>query len=102
MSSDVVTISNPKIGESKFGVVSIVHVKTLDTLSTVKEGEHSRHFNAIFKTKVLQNLAGSECFPYVFCVLVAKLVIDLIACEGNKVVTVSSMQKEHKLGISMD
>ena len=35
--SDVVTICNQKIGEGTFGVVSIDHVKTLDSFRVVKE-----------------------------------------------------------------
>ena len=46
---------------------------------------------------MLPSLAGCEYFPFVFGVLDGKLVIELIICEGNKVVTVSSMQKENKL-----
>ena len=91
LSSDVVTISNQKIGEGKFGVVSIGHIKT------VKEGKHSFDFNAIFAARVLQSLAGCEYFPYVFGVFAGKLVMELITCENNKVITVSSMPKENKL-----
>ena len=50
---------------------------------------------------MLQSLAGCEYFPYVFSEFDGKLVMELITCEDNKVVTVSSMQKENKL-ISAD
>ena len=46
---------------------------------------------------MLQSFAGCEYFPYVFSEFDGKLVIELITCENNKVVTVSSMQKENKL-----
>ena len=46
---------------------------------------------------MLPSLAGCEYFPFVFGVFDGKLVTGLIICEGNKVVTVSSMQKENKL-----
>ena len=59
--------------------------------------KHSRHFNAIFETRVLQSLAGCEYFPFAFSEFDGKLVIELITCEDTKVVTVSSMQKENKL-----
>ena len=38
LSFDIVTISNQKIGEGTFGVVSIGHIKTLDPFCAVKEG----------------------------------------------------------------
>ena len=62
------------------------------SVSAVKGGKCSRHFNVI-----LQSLAGCDYFPYVFSVLDRKLVVELITCEDNKVVTVSTMQKENKL-----
>ena len=46
---------------------------------------------------MLQSLAGCEYFPYVFSEFDGKLVMGLITCEDNKVVTVSSMHKENKL-----
>ena len=49
-----------KIGEGTFGVVSIVHIKTLDSFCVLKEEKHSRHFNAIFEARGLQSLAGCE------------------------------------------
>ena len=61
------------------------------------DGKDSRHFNAVFEARVLQRLAGCEYFPYVFRVFAQKLVMELITCEDNKVVTVSSMQKENKV-----
>ena len=54
LSSDVVTISNQKIGEGTFGIVSIGHVKTLNSFCAVKEGKYFRHFNAIFQERVLK------------------------------------------------
>ena len=57
MSSDVLTISNQNIGEGSFGIVSIGHIKTLDSFCAVKEGKHSHHFNVIFEARVLQSLA---------------------------------------------
>ena len=38
--SDVVTISNHKIGEDTFGIISIGHKKTLDYFCEVKQGKH--------------------------------------------------------------
>ena len=63
LSSDVVTIPNQKIGEGTFDVVSIGHVKTLDSFCVVKEGKLSHHFNAIFEARLLQSLAGCDYFP---------------------------------------
>ena len=97
LSSDVVTISSQKIGEGTFGVVSIGQMKTLGYFCAVKEGKHSRLLNAIFEARVLQSLSGCEYFPYVFGVFDGKLVMELTTCEDNKVITVSSMQKENKL-----
>ena len=54
LSSDVVTISNQKIGEGTFGIVSIGHVKTFNSFCAVKEGKYFRHFNAIFQERVLK------------------------------------------------
>ena len=56
LSSDVLTISNQNIGEGSFGIVSIGHIKTLDSFCAVKEGKHSHHFNVIFEARVLQSL----------------------------------------------
>ena len=42
-----------KINKGTFDVVSIGHIKTLDSFSPVKEGKHSRHLNAIFEARVL-------------------------------------------------
>ena len=86
-----------KINKDTFDVVSIGHIKTFDSFSAVKKGKHSRHLNAIFVVRVLQGLAGFEYFPYLFGVFHRQLVIELMTCEDNKVVTVSSMQKENKL-----
>ena len=36
MFSDIVTISNQKIGEGTFSIVSIGHIKTLDSFCAVK------------------------------------------------------------------
>ena len=85
------------IKKGTFDVVSIGHIKTLDSFSPVKEGKHSRHLNAIFEARVLQSLAACKHFPYVFSVFDGQLVMELITCEDNKVVTVSSMQRENKL-----
>ena len=74
-----------------FDVVSIGHIKTLGSFSAVMKRKHSRYLNAIFEARVLQSLAGYEYFPCVFGVLYEKLVMELITCEDNKVVTVSSM-----------
>ena len=46
---------------------------------------------------MLQGLAGFEYFPYLFGAFDRQLVIELMTCEDNKVVTASSMQKENKL-----
>ena len=46
---------------------------------------------------MLQSLAGCEYFPYVFGVFDGKLEMELITCDDNKVVIVSSMQRENKL-----
>ena len=97
LSSDVVTIPNQKIGEGTFDVVSIGHVKTLDSFCVVKEGKLSHHFNAIFEARSLQSLAGCDYFPYVFAAFDGNLVMELITCENNKMVTVSSIKKENKL-----
>ena len=97
LSSDVVTISNQKIGKGTLGVVSIGHIKALDSFCALKEGKHCHYFNDIFEAKVLRSLAGCEYFPYVFGVFDRKLVMELITCKGNKVVTVSRMQKENNL-----
>ena len=45
----------------------------------------------------MQSLTGCEYFPNVFGVFDRKLVMDLITCADDKVVNVSSMQKENKL-----
>ena len=95
--SDVLTISNQKIIEGTFGVVSIGHITILNSLSAVKEGKHSRHSYVIFEARVFQSLVGCEYFPCIFGVFDGKLVMELITCEDNKVVKVSSMQKESKL-----
>ena len=50
---------------------------------------------------MLQSLVVCGYFPYVFGVFHRMLVIKSITCEDNKVVIVSSMQKENKL-ISTD
>ena len=99
LSSKVVTISNQKIGEGTFGVVSIGHINTPDSFCAVKEKKHSRHFNAIFEARGLRRLAGCDYFPYVFSVFDGELLMELITCKDNKVVpiTVSSLQKENKL-----
>ena len=78
-----------------FDIISIVHMKTLDSFGVVKEGKHSRYFNVLF-ARVLQTLAGWEYFPYVLRVFDGKLGMELIICEDKKMVTVSSMQKEKK------
>ena len=49
------------------------------------------------KQERLQSLAGCDYFPHVFAVFDGKLVMELITCENNKMVTVSSMKKENKL-----
>ena len=46
---------------------------------------------------MLPSLTGCEYFPYVFGVFDGKSIMELITCEDNKMVTVSSMQKENKL-----
>ena len=97
LSAEVVTIFNQKIGQDTFGVVSIGHIKTYDSFCAVKEGKYSRHFNAIFEARVLQRLAGCDYFPQFFSAFDGKLVMELIACKNNKVITVSSLQKENKL-----
>ena len=97
MSSDAVTIYNQTIGKGTFSVVSIGHIKTIDSFCAVKEGKHSRHFNAIFEARVLQSLTGCEYFPYVLGVFHGKSVTEIISCEHNKVVTFSSMQKVNTL-----
>ena len=66
LSSDFVTVSNQTLGKGTFGVVSIGHIKTLDSFCVVKEGKYTRHFNDIFEARVLQSLTGCEYFPYVF------------------------------------
>ena len=80
--------SNLKNGQDTFGVVSIGHIKTYDSFCAVKEGKYSRHFNAIFEARVLQRLAGCDYFPQFFSVFDGKLVMELIACKDNKVITV--------------
>ena len=86
-----------KIDKGTFDVVSICHIKTLHFFPPVKDEKHSRHLNAIFEARVLQSLADCKYFPNIFGVFDGKLVIELITCEDNKVVTVSSMQRENKL-----
>ena len=85
------------IKKGTFDVVSIGHIKTLDSFSPVKDETHSRHLNAIFEARVLQSLAACKYFFYVFSVFDGQLVMELITCEDNKVVIVSSMQRENKL-----
>ena len=80
MPSDVVTIWNQKIGEGTFRVVSIGHIKTLDSFCTVKEGKHSCPFNAILEVKVLQSLAVCAYCPCVFGAFDEKLVMEWITC----------------------
>ena len=63
LSSDVVTISNQKIGQGTIGAASIGDIKTLDSVCVVKEGKHPRHYNAIFEARVLQSLMCCEDFP---------------------------------------
>ena len=63
LSSDVVTISNQKIGEDTIGAASIGDIKTLDSVCAVKEGKHPRHYNAIFEARVLQSLTCCKDFP---------------------------------------
>ena len=55
-------------------IVSIGDAEALDSFCAVKEGKHSRHYNAIFEARVLQILASCEYFPYVFGVFDRKLV----------------------------
>ena len=74
-----------KINKGTFDVVSIGHIKTLDSFSPVKDETHSRHLNAIFEARVLQSLAGCEYFLYVFGVFDRKLVMELITYEDDKV-----------------
>ena len=89
--SDVVTISNQKIGEGIFGVVSIDHINDFVGL---KKRKHSLHFPAIFEARVLQSLAGCDYFHYNFDVFDGKLEMELITCEDNKTVSISKMEKE--------
>ena len=86
-----------KINKSTFDVVSISHIKTFGSFSAVKKGKHSRLLNVIFEARVLQSLAGCDYFPCVFGVFDGQLVMELITCKYNKVVTVSSIQRENKL-----
>ena len=46
---------------------------------------------------MVQSLAGCQYLPCVFGVSDIKLAMRLIICDENKVVSVSSMQKENKL-----
>ena len=46
---------------------------------------------------MLQSLAGCEYFPYVFGLFDGELVLEIITSTDDKVVKVSSMQKENKL-----
>ena len=59
--------------------------------------KYSPNFNAIFEVRVLQSLADCEYFHYVLGVFDGKLIMELITCEDNKLVTVSSMQKRNEL-----
>ena len=59
-SSDIVTISNEKICDGRFDVVSIGHMKTHGSFSVAKGGKNSCYFNAIFEKKVLQSLVSCE------------------------------------------
>ena len=63
----------------------------------LNEEKHCHHFNAIFKARVFQSLVGCDYFPYVFGAFDEKLVMELITCKDNKVVTVSSLKMEYKL-----
>ena len=76
-----------KVKKGTVDAVSIGHTKTFDSFLAVKEGKHSPHLNAIFEARVLQNLAGYVYFPYIFGVFDGKLVVELITCEDNKVLT---------------
>ena len=86
LSSKVVTISNQKISEGTFGFVSIDHINTHDSFCAVKEGKHSRHFNATFEARVLQGLAGCDYFPYVCSLFDGEVTIELMTCKDNKVI----------------
>lgn len=96
LSSDVVIEKDRKLGEGTFGIVSMGYIKSLDSFCAIKEGKNSRYFNATFEARVLQSLAGCEYFPYAFGVFDKKLVMELVTNE-DRVVTVSSLQKEKKL-----
>ena len=77
LSSDVVTISNQKIvRKGTFGVVSVGHVKTLDSFCVVL-----RKKNILV---IPMPYLKQEHFPYVLSVIDGKLVIELITCEDNK------------------
>ena len=56
--SHVRTISHQKTGEGTSGVVSVVHIKTLDSFCVLKGEKHSCQFNAISEARGLQSLAG--------------------------------------------
>ena len=62
-------MSNQKNDQGRFDIVPIGHIKTPDSclrkvkegnyrFNLVKEGNHSRQFNAIFQAIVLQSLTG--------------------------------------------
>ena len=88
--SDVVTISNQKIGEGIFGVISIDHIN--DFMGLKKE--NILYISMPYLKRVLQSLAGCDYFHYVFGVFDGKLVMELITCKDNKTVSISKMEKE--------
>ena len=101
MSSDVLKISIQKNGEGTFSAVSIGHIKTTNFFVRLRKDLVISKLYLKQECCVLQSLVGCGYFPYVFGVFHRMLVIKLITCEDNKMVIVSSIQKENKL-ISTD
>ena len=83
LSTEAVSVSDIVIGEGFFGRVKVVHMNSLDLQCVVKEGKEKLYFQPVFEARVLQELRGSDFFPFVFCVCDNRLVLELICSDSN-------------------